>query len=56
MSAFWLHKTYCCFQVVTLFGKKKNKKKTLENTEGAIKNGKSRETGNVGYTRRRKTK
>ena len=26
----------------------------LENTEGAIKSGKSRETGNIGYTRRRK--
>ena len=25
----------------------------LENTEGAIKNGQSRETGNIGYTRRR---
>jgi hypothetical protein len=28
----------------------------LENTEGAIKNGQSRETGNIEYTRRRKTK
>jgi hypothetical protein len=28
----------------------------LENTEGAIKNGQSRETGNIGYTRQRKTK
>jgi len=28
----------------------------LENTEGAIKNGQSRETGNIVYTRRRKTK
>ncbi len=28
----------------------------LENTEGAIKNGQSREIGNIGYTRRRKTK
>ena len=27
----------------------------LENTDGAIKNGQSRETGNIGYTRRRKT-
>ena len=27
----------------------------LENTEVAIKNGQSRETGNTGYTRRRKT-
>ena len=27
----------------------------LENTGGAIKNGQSRETGNTGYTRRRKT-
>jgi len=27
-----------------------------ENTEGAIKNGQSRETGNIGYTRPRKTK
>jgi len=25
-------------------------KKTLENTEGAIKNGQSRETGKIGYT------
>jgi len=32
------------------------KKKTLEKTDGAIKNGKSRETDNIGYTRRRKTK
>ena len=31
-------------------------KKTLENTVGTIKNGQSRETGNIGYTRRRKTK
>jgi len=31
-------------------------KETLENTEGAITKGKSRETGNLGYTRRRKTK
>jgi len=28
----------------------------LENTEGAIKNGQSRETGNIGYTRQRQTK
>ena len=28
----------------------------LENTEGAIKEGQSRETGNIGHTRRRKTK
>ena len=28
----------------------------LENTEGAIENGQSRETGNIGYTRRGKTK
>ena len=27
----------------------------LENTKGAIKNGQYRETGNIGYTRRRKT-
>ena len=27
----------------------------LENTEGAIKNEQSRETGNIGYTRRRNT-
>jgi len=31
-------------------------KSTLENTEGVIKNGQSRETGNIGYTRRTKTK
>ena len=28
----------------------------LENTEWAIKKGQSRETGNIGYTRRRQTK
>ena len=28
----------------------------LENTEGTIKNGQSRETGNIRYTRQRKTK
>ena len=28
----------------------------LENTEVAIKNGQSRETGNIGHIRRRKTK
>ena len=28
----------------------------LENTEGAIKNGQSRETGNIWHTRRRKNK
>ena len=28
----------------------------LENTEGGIKNWQSRETGNIGYTKRRKTK
>ena len=28
----------------------------LENTEGAIKQGKSRETGNIGYTRHRTNK
>ena len=30
--------------------------KTLENTEGMIKNGHSRETGSTGHTRPRKTK
>ena len=29
------------------------RKSTLENTEGAIKNGQSRDTGNTGYTRHR---
>jgi hypothetical protein len=28
----------------------------LENTEGAIKKGKSRETGNIGYTKDRTNK
>jgi len=28
----------------------------LENTEGTNKNGQFRETGNIGYTRQRKTK
>jgi hypothetical protein len=37
--------------------KKKKTKLMLENTEGAIKNGQSRETGNIlWYTKRRKTK
>ena len=27
---------------------------TSENTEGEIRNGQSRETGNIGYTRRKK--
>ena len=30
-------------------------KETLENTEGEIKNGQPRESGNIGHTRRRKT-
>jgi hypothetical protein len=33
-----------------------SKTKKLKNTEGGIIKGKSRETGNIGYTRRRKTK
>jgi hypothetical protein len=32
-----------------------NKINVLESTKGAIKNGQSWETGNIGYTRRRKT-
>jgi hypothetical protein len=28
----------------------------LENTEGAIKKGQSRETGNIGYTRQKQTR
>jgi hypothetical protein len=31
-------------------------KYTLENTEGAIKNGHSRETGNIVYTRQKQNK
>jgi len=31
-------------------------KQTLENTDQEIKTGQSRETGNIGYTRRRKYK
>jgi hypothetical protein len=31
-------------------------KKTLKNSEGAIKNGQSRENANIGYTRPRQTK
>ena len=31
-------------------------KLTLENTERAIRNAQSRETGNIGYTKRRQTK
>ena len=37
-------------------GSKDSDKYTLQNTEWAIKNGQSRETGNIGYTRRRQTK
>jgi hypothetical protein len=36
----WVHKT-------------QDKKKTSKKTEGAIKNGQSRETGNIGHTRHR---
>jgi len=31
-------------------------KSTLEKTEGVIKNGQFRDTGNIGFTRRRQTK
>jgi hypothetical protein len=41
-SQHWLHKT--------------QDKYMLENTEGAIKKGQSRETGNIGYTRYRTNK
>ena len=37
----WVHNTQ---------DKGKQNKQTLEKTEGAIKNGQSRETGNIGYT------
>jgi hypothetical protein len=33
-----------------------HRKQTLENTEGAIKNGQAKENGNVSRTRQRKTK
>jgi hypothetical protein len=36
--------------------KEEKKSKKLENTDGRIKNGQSRETDNIGYTRRRQTK
>jgi hypothetical protein len=42
------------FNATYIFSKKI--KQTFENTEGAIKSGQSRETGNIGYTRRRQTK
>jgi hypothetical protein len=32
------------------------RKQPLTNTEGALKKGQSRETGNIGHTRQRKTK
>ena len=36
--------------------KQTGKEEKKKNTGGAIKNGQSRETGNIGYTRRRQTK
>jgi hypothetical protein len=43
-------------EISTIIMKKREQCKAIENTEGAIKKGQSRETGNIGYTRRRKTK
>ena len=40
----WVHKTQ---------GEDKQNKKTLEKTEGTIKNGQFRDTGNIEYTRHR---
>ena len=40
----------------TRFYENQYKQINVENTEGAIKNGQSRETGNIGYTRLRKDK
>ena len=34
-------------------GRRQTKQIKLEKTEGAIKNGQSRDTGNIGYTRHR---
>jgi hypothetical protein len=42
--------------LIHVFVSSVDNKYTLENTEGAIRNEPSRETGNIWYTRRRKTK
>ena len=41
---------------LTTLGTQDKDKQMLENTEGAIKNRQSRETGDIGYTRRTQTK
>jgi len=49
LSSFLFHSVYICsFAVLD--------KQMLENTEGAIKDGQFRETDNIEYIRRRKTK
>jgi hypothetical protein len=42
--------------LATLGTQDTGRKYMLEKTEGAIKNGQSRDTGNIGYTGRRQTK
>ena len=42
--------------LTTLSTQDTEQKKTLEKTEGAIKNGQSRDTGNIEYTRHRTKK
>ena len=53
---------YTCVQLLTVVLTQRDcsvsmiNAKALENTEGTAKKGQSRETGNIGYTRRRNTK
>jgi hypothetical protein len=42
---------YCQYSKICI-----HHRKTLKNSEGAIKNGQSRENGNIGYTRQRQAK
>jgi hypothetical protein len=47
---------FICYEIIPWFLQGSNiYKLKLENTEGAIKNGQSRETGNKGHTIQRKT-
>ena len=48
----WM-KTHSMIEICCPFMGMVVKNKTLEKTEGVIKNGQSRETGNIGYTRHR---
>ena len=46
----------CCYVAMETTNYRSVMEQMLENTEGAIKNGQFRETGNIGYTRLSQTK